>query len=116
MATGLDIEVPSYVEDIMACVLDNDVVENMKEVLKEVDKVVGTVAAKWDLPLEKEMHEEIVFNQSGVGSEKKKRRSEVEKVKWLGIIVDNTLDFDHHWKSRLAKARQLLGSLSSMGS
>ena len=104
-ATGLDIEVPSYVDDIMACVLDKDGVENMKEVLKEVDKVVGAVAAKWDLPLQKEKHEEIVFNQGGVGSGKRKRRSEVEKVKWLGIIVDDTLDFDHHWKSRLAKAR-----------
>ena len=116
MATGLDIKVPSYVDDIMACVLDNDGVENMKEVLKGVDKVVGAVAAKWDLPLEKEKHEEIVFNQGGVGSGKRKRRSEVEKVTWLGIRVDDTLDFDHHWKSRLAKARQLLGSLCSMGS
>ena len=52
MATGLDIEVPSYVDDIMACVLDKDGVENMKEVLKEVDKVVGVVAAKWALPTE----------------------------------------------------------------
>ena len=103
-ATGLDIEVPSYVDDIMACVLDREGVENMKEVLKEVDKVVGLVAAKWDLPFEKEKHEEIVFNQGGVGSGNKKKRAEVEKVKWLGIIVDDTLDFDHHWKSRLAKA------------
>ena len=115
-ATGLDIEVPSYVDDIMACILDREGVENMKGVLKEVDKVVGLVAAKWDLQLEKEKHEKIVFNQGGVGSGKKKKRSEVEKVKWLGIIVDDTLDFDHHWKSRLAKARQLLGSLNSMGS
>ena len=46
LATGLDIEVPSYVDDIMACVLDNDEVENMKEVLKEVDKVEVAVAAK----------------------------------------------------------------------
>ena len=116
MATGLEIEVPSYVDDIMACILDKDGVENMKEVVKEVDKVIGAVAAKWDLPLEKEKHEEIVFNQGGVGCGKRKRRSEVEKVKWLGIIVDDTLDFNHHWKSRLAKARQLLVSLNSMGS
>ena len=79
-ATSLDIEVPSYVNDIMACILDKDGVENMKEVLKKVDKVVGAVAAKWDLPLEKEKHEEIVFNQGGVGSGKRKRRSEAEKV------------------------------------
>ena len=115
-ATGLDIEVPFYVDDIMACVLDREGVENVKEVLKEVDKGVGLVAAKWDLPLEKEKHEEIVFNQGGLGSGKKKKRSEVEKVKWLGIIVDDTLDFDHYWKSRHAKARQLPRSLNSMAS
>ena len=72
MATGLDIEVPLYVDDIMACVLDNDGVENLKEVLKEVDKVVGMVAAKWDLPLETEKDKEIGFNQGGVGSGKRK--------------------------------------------
>ena len=33
MAKGLDIEVPSYVDDIIACVLDNDGAENMKEVV-----------------------------------------------------------------------------------
>ena len=40
-AKGLDIEVPSYVDDIMACVLDREGVENMKEVRKEVDKGGG---------------------------------------------------------------------------
>ena len=50
-ATGLDIGVLSYVDDIMECVLYKDGMENMKEVFKEVDKVVGVVAAKWDLPL-----------------------------------------------------------------
>ena len=57
MATGLEIEVPAYVDDIMVCILDKDEVENVKELLKEVDKVVGAVAAKWDPPLEKEKHE-----------------------------------------------------------
>ena len=57
MATDLDIEVPAYVDDIMLCILVKDEVENVNELLKEVDKVVGAVAAKWDLPLEKEKHE-----------------------------------------------------------
>ena len=69
-ATGLDVEVPLYVDDTMVCVLDKDGVVIMKEVLQEVDKVVGTVGAMWDLPLEKEKHEEIVFNKGGVGSGK----------------------------------------------
>ena len=40
----------------------------MKKELKEVDMVVNRVAAKWNLPLEKEKHEEIVFNPGGKGS------------------------------------------------
>ena len=100
----------------MVCVLDPDGIENIKEVLEGVDKIVGEIAKNWNLPLEKEKHEKIVFNPKGVGSGRRKKRSEVEKVKWLGIIVDETLDFDHHWKSRIVKAKQLLGSLSSMGS
>ena len=106
---------PSYVDNLMVCVLDQDGIKNIKEVLEGVDKIVGVIAQKWNLLLEKEKHEKIVYNQKGVGSERRKKRSEVEKVKWLGIIVDETLDFDHHWKSRIAKAKQLLGSLSSMG-
>ena len=38
------------------------------------------------------------------------------RSKWLGIIIDETLDFDHHWKSRVDKARKLVGALSSIGS
>lgn len=68
----------------------------MKEVLKEVDKVGGAVAAKWELPLEKGKYDEIVFNERGLCSGKRKRKFEVEKVKLVGIIVDNTLNFDHH--------------------
>ena len=100
----------------MVCMLDQDAIENIKEVLEGVDKIVGEIAKKWDLPLEKEKHEKIAFNPKGVGSGRRKKRSEVEKVKWLGIIVDKTLDFDHHWKSRITKAKQLLVSLSSVES
>ena len=35
---------------------------------------------------------------------------------WLGIILDETLEFDHHWKSRINKVRKLLGALSGIGS
>lgn len=53
----------------------------MKEVLKEVDKVGGAVAAKGELPLEKGKYDEIVFNEGGLCSGKRKRKFEVEKVK-----------------------------------
>ena len=31
---------------------------------------------------------------------------ELRNGKWLGVIFDDSLDFDIHWKSRLAKARK----------
>ena len=33
----------------------------------------------------------------------------------MGVIFDDSLDFDMHWKSRLAKARKALGALSGVG-
>ena len=39
----------------------------------------------------------------------------VEKVKWLGIIIDENLVFDHHLKSWVDKVRKLQGTLSGIG-
>ena len=69
-----------------------------------------------DPPTGKDKHETIVFNPGGTGSGKRKKRAEVERVKWPGIILDETLEFDHHWKSHVDKARKLLGALSGIGS
>ena len=87
----------------------------MKIDLREVDMEINRVAAKWNLPLEKEKHEEIVFNPGGRGSGRKNKRAETERVKWLGIIIDENLEFDHHWKSMIEKARQLQRALSGIG-
>ena len=69
-----------------------------------------------DPPTGKDKHETIVFNPGGTGSGKRKKRAEVERVKWPGIILDETLEFDHHWKSHVDKARKLIGALSGIGS
>ena len=111
----LNIEIPSYVDDILICVLDTEGKMEMKKGLGEVDTVVNRVAAKWNLPLEKEKLEEIVFNPGGRGSGRKKKRAETERVQWLGIIIDENLEFDHHRKSRIEKVRKLLGALSGIG-
>ena len=78
--------------------------------------------SKWNsqwshnLLLQLDKHEDIIFTPSGTGSGKRKMRIEIERVKWLGIIIDETLDFDYHWKSRVDKACKLLGACSSIGS
>ena len=111
-----DIEIPSYVDDILVCLLDNSGTANIKELLQQANRVVTEVALKHNLPLQPDKHEEIVFNPGGKGSSKRKKRTEIKRGKWLGIIIAKTLDFDHHWKSRIYKARKLLGALSSIGS
>ena len=35
--------------------------------------------------------------------EQGKKNADRQYVKWLGVIFDDSLDFDIHWKSRLAK-------------
>ncbi|KAF8453564.1 RNase H-domain-containing protein [Kalaharituber pfeilii] len=71
--------------------------------------ITGRVAEKWGVPLEKTKHEDIVFGKG------KRRRKEVERVKWLGVIFDSTLDFDFHWKARIEKARKLTGAMMGVG-
>lgn len=53
VAKGIALDVPSYMDNIMVFVKDNDRVENMKQVLKDVEAVVEAVVAKWDLLFEK---------------------------------------------------------------
>ena len=43
------------------------------------------------------------------------RRGVLEKVKWLGVILDEDLDFGPYWKYKLGKARSLLGALHGVG-
>ena len=111
-----NIKIPSYVDNILVCILDKEKKGDMKAKLDQANMIVNQTAAKWTLPLEKDKHETIVFNPGGTGSGKRKKRAEVERLKWLGILLDETLEFDHHWKSYRDKARKLLGVLSGIGS
>ena len=47
--------------DILVCILDKVTEMEMKKALKDVDIVLDQVATKWNLLLEREKHEEIVF-------------------------------------------------------
>ena len=111
-----NIEIPSYVDDILVCILDKEKKGDMKAKLDQANMIVNQTAAKLTLPLQKDKHETTVINAGGTGSGKRKKRAQVKRVKWLGIILDEPLEFDHHWKSRIDKARKLLGALSGIGS
>ena len=102
-------------DNILVCVLDKEGEMEMKETLKRINIVVNRVATQQNLPLEKEKHEEIIFNPGGRGSGRKNKRTKVENVKWLGIMIYENLEFDHHSKSRVEKAQNLLGALSGIG-
>ena len=102
-------------DDILIYVLDKEAKMEMKKELREVYVVVNRVVTKWNLPLEKEKHEKIVFNPGGRGYGRKKKRAKMERFKWLGVIIDENLEFDHHWKSRIEKARKLIGALRGNG-
>ena len=103
-------------DDILVFILSKEKKGDMKAKLDQANMIVNQIAAKWTLPLEKDKHETIVFNPGGTGSGKRKKRPKVERVKWRGIILDETLEFEHHWKSHIDKARKLLGALSGIGS
>ena len=53
--------------------------------------------------------------RGGCGRKKNRKNGFAEKVKWLGVILDDRLDFKEHWRHRIGKARSLLGALGGVG-
>ena len=83
----------------------------MDQVLDSVNTIVNEVARDWGLPLEPDKTERLVFRKKRKG-----KRKDVKWVEWLGIIIDEDLLFDQHWKARILKARKSLRALSGIGS
>ena len=81
----------------------------MELLLKRINQVVNQVARENHLLLEELKHETQVLQ--------KKKRKKNTKVKWMkqiGIIIDKSLSFKEHCKSRIAKARKMLGQLNGL--
>ena len=58
--------------------------------------MVTEVAGEYGLPLATDKEESIVLRSD---CRRKRRRGRiVEKVKWLGVILDDRLDFKELWK------------------
>ena len=104
----LDVECPSFVDDIMASLMDWDGTRDINLTVKKAMKIVEEVANKWNLPLETSKTESLILKR-------KRKRGRICYIKWLGIILDDTLHFDVHWKARIKKARNLLKAFNSIG-
>ena len=79
-----DVECPSFVDDIMASLMDWDGTRDMNLMIKKTKKIVEEVADKWNLPLETSKTESLVLKR-------KRKRGGICYVKWLEIILDDTL-------------------------
>lgn len=66
-ATGLETELPSYVDDILASIMDPRATKNMDQVLDRANIVVNEAAMEWGLPLELDKMERLVFRRKKGG-------------------------------------------------
>jgi len=82
----------------------------MDEVLDEADKIVIRIAAENYLPLEDSKHEPLVLQKKS-----RRKNKDMKWVKWLGIIIDESLIFKEHWKARIKKARAMHTQFNGLG-
>ena len=116
----VDVQSPSYVDDLHCGLYDRRVAgeeegkrERMQDLVTRVQRVVTEVAAEQRLPLAADKAESMVL-RGGCGRKKITKNGLAEKVKWLGVILDDRLDFKEHWRHRIGKAPSLLGALRSV--
>jgi len=109
-----DLELPSYVDDLHfgVSIWERVMARGIKMygVLDEADKIVNMIAAENHLRLEDSKHEQLVLQKK-----RRRKNKEVKWVKWLGIIMDESLTFKEHWKARIKKARAMLAQFNGLG-
>lgn len=88
-------------------------VETIEELITRPDRVLQEVALERGLPLEVKKDEKLILRSNG--RKKKGKNWEIERVKWLGVILNEALEVDIHWKGRIAMPRKMLGALSGVG-
>ena len=119
---GIGVEFPSYVYDLHCGLYDERASchrleeverrEGMGDLVDRVSVVLKEVAVERGLPLAEDKEERLIL----LGRDGRRgRRGVGEKVKWLGVILYEDLDFGAHWETRIAKARNLLGALDEVG-
>ena len=90
---------------------DDGLYHNEEELLTRASTIIKEVAAEFELPLEDSKEESLILRPRG----QRKRGIEKKWDKWLGIILDEDLECDVHWKKRIDKARKMLGALNGIG-
>ena len=117
----VEVQFPSYVDDLHCGLYDMQGAgeeevkrERMLDLVVRAQRVVTEVAAEQGLSLAADKEESMVL-RGGCGRKKNRRNGIAEKVKWLGVILDDRLDFKEHWRYRIGKARSLLGALGGVG-
>ena len=117
----VEVQFPSYVDDLHCGLYDMRGAEDeeakrerMQDLVTRVQRVVAEVAAEQELPLAADKEESLVL-RGGCGRKKNRKNGSTEKVKWLGVILDDRLDFKEQWRQRIGKARSLLGALGGVG-
>ena len=117
----VEVQFPSYVDDLHCGLYDmrgaeeEEVkYERMQDLVARVQRVVAEVAAEQELPLAADKEESMLL-RGGCGRKTNRRNGMAEKVRWLGVILDDCLDFKEHWRHPIGKARSLLGALGGVG-
>ena len=72
------------------------------------------MAAQQRLPLAADKAESRVL-KGGCGRKKRRKNGLAEKVKWLGVILDDRFNLKEYWRHPIGKARSLLGAISGVG-
>ena len=109
-----EIEMPSYIDDLQGGIYiwEPDIAKrcNMGAMLEKANIMVNRIAKENYRPLTDSKHEWLVLR-----TKKRKQSADVKWVKWIEIIMDESLLFDKHWQSRIDKARAMLGQLNEIG-
>lgn len=68
------------------------------------------MANKHNLLLQKSKHKRLILKRK-----KRRKNSNVKMIKWLEIIMDESLTFKEYWKARILKVRNILGRCKGIG-
>ena len=85
----------------------------MEDLLGKVSRTIKEVGGERALPLAEDMEEHLILR---IKTGRRGWRRLIEKVKWLGVILNEDLDFGPHWEYQIRKAKSLLGALDGVGS